>query len=458
MQGGRSRRRERGVAAIAMALMTVAVAGAAVVSFMLTRAQDTQGRVSGQADLLNWADSAVRTFALSNGRLPCPASERNGPEDCTVGSTHFAKGWLPVASLMTVAPQDSGRVITSDIRYLVNSGPWVDEGRGTDSDLTTRTTPFRPRMENGEDLKPYEVPLVPSDLGTEGLTVDLCGKLLNLNRGWQRYQQQVLVNGNMETVNKFERWRITGDAARAAPSNPFQASELAYGVAVSAQGAPREASASNANFRLGQLESPLRPRDPLYQDMVRITRPAQLYDAFGCAGAIASLDTLLVVHGWSGVNEGNRRGSIKFGDQFIGFTELGLTADTIGLTLDGIDAGIAVYNGAFNATKLAQAAANFAVEFPFIPVHITGMALAVAGGVQSAINMGFSIGAVFMDSYYLDGYRKFRQMQRDTTVWTGALPMLLQAHQLGISPVVVPNPVMPGLPPPQIPDDIGVPR
>ena len=123
MHSSRSRRRERGVAAIAMALMSVAVAGAAMVSFMLTRAQDTQGRVSGQADLLNWADSAVRTFALSNGRLPCPASQKNGVEDCSVGSAHFAKGWLPVASLLAVAPTGDSRVITSEIRYLVNSGP-----------------------------------------------------------------------------------------------------------------------------------------------------------------------------------------------------------------------------------------------------------------------------------------------------------------------------------------------
>ncbi|MGE0099781.1 MAG: hypothetical protein AB7S86_15675, partial [Hydrogenophaga sp.] len=424
------RRQQRGVAAIAMALLSLGVSGAGLVSFMLTRAQDGHSQVLNQSQVLAWADKAVRDFALANGRLPCPAAAPNGEEDCSNLAGTSAKGWLPVASLSDA--QHDGRG-SARITYLVSLG---QEGAGSLTDLSASTAAFLPRLENGlpqTNYPGYAGPPAEFPSGQSAIrgTMDICAKLVMLRGGWQVHLEQTQLNGAPVATVVPERWRIAADNT-VAPGAPVLSANLAYGVAVAAQGAPAAASSSNADFGLQQMESPSRPRDAQYQDMVKITGPAELYDAFGCAGAIASLDTMLVAHAWSGVNEGNRQGGIKFAGRVIEISRLGLAADTIGLTTQMAEQANALFNNSGNVVKLAQAQANFLFEWPFIPVHIAGIAQASAGAAMTVIDMAISAAAMAVDVIYMQGYGAAKDTLESFTVWTGGRGMLEQVHELGI--------------------------
>ena len=288
----------------------------------------------------------------------------------------------------------------------------------------------------------------------------MCAKLLRLRGGFQTYTRTVVVDGRTVEQVLPRRWRIAADTPLTVTqrTEPVVANQMVYGVAVAAPGASDATSGSNANFSMAQLESPLRVKSTTYQDAVKVVRPAELYDAFGCAGAIAALDTMAVADAWSGVNEGNRRGVIRFANRVIQITELALAADTVGAAIQAAELANGVWNNGGNLVKLLQAQANFLFEWPFIPVHVGGIAQAVAGGVLTAVDVGISAGAIAIDVIYRDGYMQAKNRLEAFTVWTGGRDLLEQAQQLGISTTLVPNEVDPGAPTPDVPSEIGAPK
>jgi hypothetical protein len=414
---GRLRRQERGVAAIAMALVSVGVAGAATVSFLLLRAQDAQIQDVSQAQVLTWADAAVKDFAVAHGRLPCPATSQNGAENCS----GTGKGWLPVASLVNstgplpglVGTQTTDVLASMGVRYLVAPN------------ISSSATTFLPRLEDGEPLSGYGSPsetgLAAGVLPIEK-TMETCDRLFVL-QGWED-------DGN-------QRWRIAHDGELPNALAPVTAQNMAYGVAVAARSAPKSASGINADFGDARMESPERARDVQYKDLVKITRHAALYDALGCSGAIASLDTMAVAQVWSGVNEGNREGVIRFANRVIDITELALAADTIGLGIQGAELANGLWNNRENAQRLFEAAASFL--FVFIPIHVSGIVQATVGTVLTVIDLGISATAVGVDLLYINAYTEARDRLDAFTVWDGGRAMLEQAQLDGMSVSLEPS-------------------
>lgn len=433
-------RRENGVAAIAVALLSLGVAGAASVGLLLTSAQDAQTRDVDQSQVLVWADQAVRDFAISQGRLPCPATARNGAENC---GEKASKGWLPVASLRESRQfEGPARALEKlDIRYLVNHGP---HGTGSDTDITTFRPVFKPRLESGKPVADYPEDVVGS--------MDLCARL-TLMRGLLAYKIKEKVNGLEVERELLRSWRLRPDAVVTTDA-ALPVSQMLFGVAVGAPGASRGASGVNADLDDLQLESPLRIRGNGYTDLVRITGPGEFYDRLGCGAAMASLDTLAVAHVWSAVNEGNRKGGIKFIDEVVKITKKAMLADGIDLGIQAADALNGGWNIGENSTKLAADAATFWNLWK-IPFRVEGIATASMGVALSAIDMGVTAGAVLMDFSYMLTYSAAGDRLRSYNVWTGGRDLLRDAHLQGMSTTVVNSipgaPSQLGIPPAVVP-------
>jgi len=425
-QGGR---REKGVAAIAVALLSMAVAGAATISFLLTSAQDTQARDTGQSQALAWADQAVRDFTLTHGRLPCPAQSRNGVEVC--GSR--AKGWLPLKSLEDFLPDaHADRALSKlDIRYLLNQGAG---GAGSASDISALKPTFKPRLESGEAVSGYPDNIVGS--------MELCAKLIGL-QGLLPYVKTELINDVRVSRALPRSWRVLPDLP---VSNEaiMPASSMLFGLAVAAPGAPKAASGVNASLGELSFESPLRLRTNEYKDLVRVVKPGAFYESLGCGAAIASLDTLAVAHVWSSVNEGNRTGGLRFIDRIVDITQMAAMADGIALGIQLADLANGFWNVGGNFTKLMQAQLNFFFEFWAIPIHLFGISQAVGGAILTAIDLGMSAGAVAMDLYYLNGYQQAGDRLRSFQVWAGGRDLLRDAHMQGMTATIVES--IPGAP------------
>lgn len=215
---GHAGRREKGVAAIAVAMLSLTVAGAASVGFLLTNAQDAQTRDIDQSQVLTWADQAVRDFAITQGRLPCPATSRNGAENCDASAS---KGWLPVASLRESLPDDavSTALEKLDIRYLVNLGK---DGAGSATDITTFLPVFTPRLESGKPVSDYPNDVVGS--------MDLCARL-TLMQGLHPYKKKEQVSGLQVERELLRSWRLRPDSV-VSTEIALPASQMLFGLSL----------------------------------------------------------------------------------------------------------------------------------------------------------------------------------------------------------------------------------
>ncbi len=429
---GRIRARERGVAAIAMALLSMGLAGAAIVSFLLTRSEEAQTQVENQADVLAWADQAVRDYAMVNGRLPCPATSRNGFESCNGA----IKGWLPVRTLLGSSATARPEGVTHlPIRYITN-------GAG----MSTASSAFMPRLESGAPMEDYPTNIVS---GT-----DLCEKVLAVG-GRQSFQVSSMVEG-VEVQRPLPRsWLVQADVPLAS-ATWIHSNELVYGVAVAAQGASDSASGLNASSG-NRFELPTRQKSHQYQDLVRVVRPFEFYNHFGCGTTAASLDTMAVAHMWSGVNEGTREGVIGFADKIVDIVRYGLIADGIFLVTQTADLANGVYNNGGNVIKMAQAA-SVPWLWHWVPVHAQGIVTAVIGMTLTVVDLAISSLNIVMDTMYMAAYQAAADELGAFQVWTGGLPMLEAAHRLSHS-VIVPEDAPPPdpLPTPEPPPDVIVP-
>jgi len=92
----RLRRRQRGFSLLELSVVIVVLG---LVGIVLVRWAQTAGEVQRQAverDLLQRADDALLAYVMLNSRLPCPAADMAGNEDCAGAR---AVGWLPYATL-----------------------------------------------------------------------------------------------------------------------------------------------------------------------------------------------------------------------------------------------------------------------------------------------------------------------------------------------------------------------
>jgi hypothetical protein len=89
-----------------------------------------------------------------------------------------------------------------------------------------------------------------------------------------------------------------------------------------------------------------------------------------------------------------------------------------------------VYNFADNLAKKAIAEASIFL-LPFVPVHVSGMADAVAGQVLGAVDLARAVAGLAISAGYGAAYYKLASDAEATVIWEGGRSMLEQAHAQG---------------------------
>ncbi|MCW5652375.1 hypothetical protein [Hydrogenophaga sp.] len=363
-----------------MALLTVAVAGLTLGSFLLFKSRAGQAQVQVQRDAMLKIQQAVQGFAYAQGRLPCPASIRLGAEDCAAGTR--AKGWLPVATLI-----DSG----GDAQALLPSGMavryLVDRGSGAPArDLAAAGGVFHPALASSASAAAY-----PPALAS---TLDLCARLA-----------------------------LAGEPA---------ASEAAYAMAIAAPGATDEASGLNADFSRPGLEPAQRPTDAGYTDLVIVVTPAALYEAAGCEPTTASVDAMAMAAAWVDDANAMRASNIAKADNGVLTNSLGTAADALYMVDSLADLQNAVYNAGDNAAK-AVIAAKTPPLWPYVPVHVGGIGKALGGLLISVVDVSRNAITVALRGMHAAAYAQMARNAAAQPVWQGALQMVARSHAAGMA-------------------------
>ncbi len=372
-----SARRQRGVAALGMSLLTVAVAGAALGSALLYQSRNSQSHAGEQRHAMRWAQQAVQDFVSARGRLPCPAASRAGAEDCASGAE---KGWLPVASLLSTAGTRLSPAHDSmALRYLVNRG----EGSRT-LDLAASGAIYQPEFSPGTRPAAYPTDLVG--------TMDVCVRLLNAEKA-----------GNM-----------------------------GYGMAVGAPGAAESASGINADFTNASLEPPGRATDAIYRDLVAVRTAREVFEAARCGETSASLDAMAVAATWVEATLDVQRANVERGETNAKINTLGVMSDGFYLVDSMADLGNGVHNMADNALKKAIASTN-PFLWPFVPVHAGGVSKALTGIALSAVDTARNAGTLAIRAGQLHAFKNMSRAAIEQPVWQGALGMLATAQEAGIA-------------------------
>ncbi len=372
-----SARRQRGVAAIALSLLTVAIAGVALGSFLLYRSQQAQTEAQAQRHAMSWAHDAVQAFVAIQGRLPCPATSRAGHEDCSSGA---GKGWLPVGSLLATAgssgsPAPAGMAL----RYLVDRGAVGDRG-----DLALSAALYQPVFSPGERPAAYPTDIVG--------TMDVCARL------WSAADTQ----------------------------------GVAYGIAVAALGASEAASGINADFAQPGFESPRRPVDLVYRDRVSLRTRGEVVDTARCSDASASLDALAAASTWVDAALSIQQANVERGNLNADINTLGVISDGFYLVDSMADLSNGIYNLFNNAKKKGIASSNPAL-WSFVPVHVGGMSKALSGVALSAVDTARNAGTLAIRAGQVQAFRNMSRDAIEQPVWQGALGMLAMAHEAGLS-------------------------
>lgn len=130
--------RQRGMTGYSLLELTLVIAAAgmvAVVGMTLLQQRAEHQRTVSHSALMTAAEQAVVGFVYARNRLPCPAGDESGIEDCTVTT-----GWFPHRSVgMAEAPRNSAG---HALRYAYYSAPSVNAA--TDADLAVLRDRFRP--------------------------------------------------------------------------------------------------------------------------------------------------------------------------------------------------------------------------------------------------------------------------------------------------------------------------
>lgn len=158
-------RRSGGFGLLQVMLLIAVLAGLSAMGYLQWRARTAMDLSTQEQQALAQADQAIVTFATVMHRLPCPATERGGLENCATPGVQ--KGWLPSASLR-LAGADPGRHV-DQMRYLV-------QRQGGEGDLTESQDAWRP-LEYDEDDESFFAMRsggYPTDIKT---LTDLCQRL-----------------------------------------------------------------------------------------------------------------------------------------------------------------------------------------------------------------------------------------------------------------------------------------
>ena len=360
-----------------------------------------------QVDSLKWAQEAVNGFAMTQGRLPCPASTRGGVEDC---ATSFAKGWLPTASIEQFA-QPTGARGRLHARYVVYRGTGA-----ADPDLAIADDAYQPATVDGAPVTNYAKVVS---------TVDLCGKL----------RAVVPPNGTQP------RWQQT-DAPAAMPSRGDRANvavpggsigNVAYGIAIAPTGTSETGSGLNADAT-PRLESSQRPLDGTYRDVVRTVGFDALYGMLSCPITMASLDTLAIARGWADEGVGMRQGTIDGSMQLVKLEGVIVSSEAIEVASSTIDLANTIQTELQSTAMIATGEAGMPATLPQLLAGIKGAASSFEGMALAATDFGTSTTGLLVESSYALIYLNLAKKAEAFQVWETATSVLETADTLGTAP------------------------
>lgn len=247
------RRRPHGfsLVEVAVSLVILGVVTLLLVQFMGV-AQEHRQAVA-QRDLMTRADDALLAFVMVNNRLPCPASDGGGNENC--GSPNEV-GRLPFRTL-GLPDAHAGR-----IRYGVLKR--LDLGAAEND---AALTDVKPRFQALQATPGGAGLVFASASGNNG--IDFC-------RALRTSMRQPVDASFLHTL----RAPTPSD-----PSTPI-ARNVAYALALPT--APDGFGFANANDAVPAFESPRRVVGVDYHDQVRAAAPAQLWTRMHCGDAMAA--------------------------------------------------------------------------------------------------------------------------------------------------------------------------
>ncbi|WP_152984475.1 hypothetical protein [Stenotrophomonas terrae] len=253
----------RGFGLVQAMLILLLVASALTAGALLLQSKATSRQASSQEKNLRWADEALVAFASTHSRLPCPAVQIGGAENCSDSSAR----WLPTASL---ASARGDGVSPGPIAYRV-----------------------RPRLADTTDS---------SFLGNFYQPTDAEGNIRNADTidGTDERPKFAAVNGLdlCRTLQQLSSTRVDTSAAQ-----PDQALDTwAYGLAIAGplaspggrlDGSNQDGTVSRNDDAAFPMEVPAKQWDADYDDSVRVRTLDGVAQAVGCRmlpNAIVSLD------------------------------------------------------------------------------------------------------------------------------------------------------------------------
>lgn len=407
----RSRCKQSGVAAISLALLLLLITSAMLASQYLARwATSASVDVRDQRSSLQRAENAINAFTFLHGRLPCPASSRNGKENCS----GKALDWLPVETLggPDVGKSNHTQALL-DVRYGIYKGTGIGS---TDPDLGTASEAFVPTLPDKQPVKGY-----PSiDTGPVVSGLDLCAKLRGLypstSNRWALAPQ--LSGGPGRQDRLHIKYGADGNIVN-----------VAYGLSVKA---PRTVVASSAVNKTDLLF--VNPdRSSQLAELVKVVDVHSLYRSMGCAVSMASLDLLATARSWTYNVQSLQQSAIA-----SSVDAMPTAASSLFLGGDVASVTNAYFSNFMSDIRLVTAFNKylsdcFPVPNPFCPSTKMGLDAAFTSLYLSLASIPPSILGLAVDSTNFALKARLSQVAADSPVWSGANAILQQADKQGLS-------------------------
>lgn len=350
-QSLRAFRRSDGFGLLQVMLLIAVLAGLSAMGYLQWSERSAVNSSRQEHQALAQADRAIIAFATVMRRLPCPATVRDGEENCAIPNDQ--KGWLPAASLRLAGADMGGYV--GQLRYMV-------QRQGSDNDLTLLSDAWTPLEydEDGETFFAMRAGGYPTDILT---LADLCHRL---DKG--RMQP---VTSSLARVNSSPTRTIAYALAHPGSDDADGDGDLFDGANAHA--------AVHANLMEDPARRTLLAR---YNDIVLERSHSSLLSTFQCGALINSINVVALGHDVAGDVAEMRADNIESARRAVAFNTLAAIMTALEITLavaeGASDAGNAAAEWVICAATLGLAVNACAAA----PQHT--VAIGLAGGVTAA--------------------------------------------------------------------------